>query len=203
MDHAETLYQFRWHIAFALIGLVFLGLGIAFSFGSPFSQTQVEVLGEGSDGTGKLIAEIAGAVNEPGVYDMDEGARVEELITKAGGLKSDADTQWIARFLNRAEKLADGQKLYIPSATEHSETETAKFLGGDSGPDSSNGSPSQNFVNINTASQKELEYLWGIGPVTAQNIIEQRPYSKVEDLLDKGIVKQNVYDRNKDILTVY
>ena len=58
-------------------------------------------------------------------------------------------------------------------------------------------------VNINSASQSELEGLWGIGPVYAQNIIEHRPYSKVEELIEKKILKTNVYDRNKETLTVY
>src|SRR3989344_1087747 len=60
-----------------------------------------------------------------------------------------------------------------------------------------------NLININTASQSELESLWGIGPVYAQNIIEQRPYSSVEELLTKKIIKQNVYDRVKDQISVY
>ncbi len=59
------------------------------------------------------------------------------------------------------------------------------------------------MININGASQKELESLWGIDPVTAQNIIEQRPYSSVEELLNKKILKTNVYETNKDKLTVY
>jgi len=58
-------------------------------------------------------------------------------------------------------------------------------------------------ININTASQNQLESLWGIGPVTAQNIIEQRPYSTVEELLNKKILKTNVYETNKDKLSVY
>ena len=65
------------------------------------------------------------------------------------------------------------------------------------------GSESEKLININTASQKELESLWGIGPVYAQNIIEHRPYSKVDELIEKKILKTNVYDRNKDTLTVY
>ncbi|EKD47123.1 MAG: helix-hairpin-helix DNA-binding motif-containing protein, partial [uncultured bacterium] len=59
------------------------------------------------------------------------------------------------------------------------------------------------LININAASQSELETLWGIGPVTAQNIIEQRPYSSVEELLSKKIIKQNVYDKIKDQIAVW
>jgi competence protein ComEA len=58
------------------------------------------------------------------------------------------------------------------------------------------------LININTASASELESLWGIGPVYAQNIIEHRPYSKVEELLEKKVLKENVYERNKSLLTV-
>ena len=65
------------------------------------------------------------------------------------------------------------------------------------------GSESEKLININTASQKELESLWGIGPVYAQNIIEHRPYSSLEELLTKKIIKKNVHERNKEYLTIY
>ena len=59
------------------------------------------------------------------------------------------------------------------------------------------------LIDINTASQEELESLWGIGPVYAQNIIEQRPYSNVEELLTKKVIRSDIYEKNKDKLTVY
>ena len=80
-----------------------------------------------------------------------------------------------------------GTDLYIPRIGEQSEAVSATNMAGGSGGSDTVLSVSSQRVNINTASQKELEELWGIGPVTAQNIIEQRPYSSVEELLQKGI----------------
>ena len=100
-------------------------------------------------------------------------------------------------------KITDGQKLFIPREGEQSTESSANNIQGDQTTSSARGSGQQQFVNINTASAKELEGLWGIGPVTAQNIIEQRPYSNVEELLSKKILKTNVYERNRDVLTVY
>jgi len=57
------------------------------------------------------------------------------------------------------------------------------------------GSGLEELININSASQKELETLWGIGPVYVQKITEQRHYSSVEDLITKKIIKQNVYEK--------
>lgn len=59
------------------------------------------------------------------------------------------------------------------------------------------------MININTASQSELESLRGIGPVTGKNIIDHRPYSDVSELLSRGVLKKNVYEDNKDKMTVY
>ncbi len=58
-------------------------------------------------------------------------------------------------------------------------------------------------VNVNTASSAELDELWGIGPVTAEKVINGRPYGSVEELLTKKVLKSNVYERNKDKLAVY
>ena len=59
------------------------------------------------------------------------------------------------------------------------------------------------MVNINTATLKELDTLPGIGPVYGQNIIEHRPYSTVEELLSKAVLKKNVYEKIKDKVSVY
>ena len=143
------------------------------------------------------MVEVSGQINKPGVYNLSAGSRVEDVINAAGGLTSEADTEFVEKRINRAARLSDGQKIYIPSEEENSKI-----------PNSQNSNNEilgvlDNLININTASQSELESLWGIGPVYAQNIIEQRPYSSVEELLTKKIIKQNVYDRVKDQISVY
>ena len=198
----DLLYQYRWQALIILFGLILTGTGLAISRTSFFSSPQVEVLNSeiNSDSTQSIYVEVAGSVINPGVFKLDDNSRVDDALTKAGGLSDSADLDWVGRTINRAAKLTDGQKIYIPS---QSEAESANNSGGSFGASDTLGTSAVSTVNINTGSSKELESLWGIGPVTAQNIIDQRPYSSVEELLSKKILKQNVYDRNKDQLSIY
>jgi len=167
------------------------------------SSPAVEIISEEAEAQTLKIAEVSGAVNSPGVYEFDSQARVADALDRAGGVSDGADAAWLEKNLNRAALLQDGQKLYIPRIGEQSEAVSATNMAGGSGGSDTVLSVSSQRVNINTASQKELEELWGIGPVTAQNIIEQRPYSSVEELLQKGILKSNVYERNASMLSIY
>jgi len=110
------------------------------------------------------------------------------------------------KVVNRAAKLADGQKIFIPKAGEsdwQTAGESAKNLEGSKVYQNVQGSNTSKLVNINTASLQELDSLPGIGPVYGQSIIDHRPYSKVEELVTKGAVKQSVYEKIKDLVTVY
>lgn len=206
----EIISQNPVPVILSLVGLIFIGLGIIFSK-QLFTRTDgIEVLETTSGGENELfVVEVGGAVESPGVYEMNRDSRVEEALKMAGGLTHDADTEWIEKVLNRAAKVKDGQKIYIPkigessSSGEQSNVLSANNSGGDQSVSSGNSAENQKLVNINDSSASELESLWGIGPVYAQNIIEHRPYSSVEELLDNGILKTNVYERNKDLMTVY
>jgi competence protein ComEA len=170
-------------------------------------SSSVEVLESSLDnediGSGEVVIEVSGAVETPGVYKLSANARVEDALIAAGGISVDADRDWMEKTLNRAAKIVDGQKIYIPRVNEQISGESASNVAGYQSTSSVGGSNSSRTTNVNTASQKELELLWGIGPVAAQNIIEQRPYSSVEELLNKKILKSNVYKTNKDKLSVY
>lgn len=205
LSFEDLIQRYKSQIALFLIGLILLGFG-AFKIKDDyiFGKPQVELLGEATeayDNETELVVEVAGAVVNPGVYRFSTGDRIEDALVASGGLSEDADKGWMEKVLNRAAKLSDGQKIYIPKTGEKLSANYSNSSGG-IGSDSG-GSASVSTVNINSASQKELESLWGIGPVYAQNIIEHRPYSSVEELLTKKIIKQNVYDRNKDLLTIY
>lgn len=192
----EFFFKYRFQILFFLIGAILVGLGLfIFKDKQSLHSSSIEVLEDATEGLGEnleIVVEVAGAVEKPGVYKLTKGARVEEALISSGGISADANRLWMEKSLNRAAKLIDGQKIYIPREDEQISGVSASNLGQGSG-----------LINVNVASQKELESLWGIGPVTAQNIIEQRPYSSVEELLSKKILKSNVYERNKDKLSVY
>jgi competence protein ComEA len=141
-----------------------------------------------------LIVDIEGAVKNPGVYELEEGSRIEDLIQKAGGLNDKADEAYIQKTINRASVLLDGAKLYIPKKGE--------VLSSSSENRSNTTSASQPFVNINTASTKELDSLSGIGEVTANKIIAGRPYQTLEELVTRKILSQSVFEKIKGQLAL-
>lgn len=123
---------------------------------------------------------IVGCVIEEGIVKLKEGDRIADAIERSGGITSDADISKV----NLAYKLKDGQKIYIPSNIEDGEDVTIITQGGE-------GVVGENIetsdkVNINTATQTELESLSGIGPSTALKIIEYRiqngEFSDIEDI---------------------
>jgi len=144
----------------------------------------------------KLVADVAGAVMKPGVYELKGNARVNEALIAAGGLGEEADREWVEKNLNLAAKVTDGQKIYIPS---EGETEKVAPLQGKG----TTLMTRLDLVNINTASSAELDTLWGVGEATAKKIIDSRPYGAVEELLTKKAVKNNVYEAIKDSVSVY
>lgn len=149
-----------------------------------------------------LTIEVSGAVSRPGVYEISRGSRIEDALSAAGGFSDQADGRWVDRNLNRAALVVDGQKIYIPSIQEYEEALQSGSVLGDSSLITTNPGADTASINLNTASAGELESLWGIGPVTAQNIIEQRPYSSVQELLDKKILRKDIFERNKDKLSI-
>jgi len=126
-----------------------------------------------SMGEREIIVHVCGAVRRCGVYKMRLSDRTVDAIRMAGGPKLNAELS----SLNLAEGLKDGQKIFIPEKIKPTVEGNApkgsgyqRNKGGD-------------LININSASEKELDDLPGIGPATAQKIIEARPFSKLEDLL--------------------
>ncbi len=124
------------------------------------------------DNENKITVHVAGCVENEGVYKMKENSRVEDAIQQAGGLTSDANT----KSINLAQKIQDGQKIYIPSVIEKEitmESNTPEAQGDEK-------------VNINQATQTELETLSGIGPSTALKIMDYRKengwFKTIEDL---------------------
>ena len=124
-----------------------------------------------------ITVDVDGAVATPGVYELAEGTRVKDAVTKAGGLAEDADTTSV----NLAQKLQDGQKVVIPRAGESVPAATAAV------PEAGAGTPQGGLVNINTADAAELDTLPGVGESTARAIVEDRerngPFASPEDLM--------------------
>lgn len=141
---------------------------------------------------GKIVVHITGAVQKTGILVLPEGARIADAIDSAGGNTESANLDEV----NLAYVLQDGQKIYIPSKKDKTKLESKAYITSESGNNvivqTVNEKGGNGKVNINTATQSELENLPGIGESIASRIIEYRQqngkFSKIEDLQNvKGI----------------
>ncbi len=193
----EFLFKNKYVFLVILSGLILMALGYIFFRNVYLPQSsKIEVLDasdEVSDNVSELVVEISGEVINPGVYKLSPNSRIDDLLIAAGGLSQNADRDYVSKNINRAAKLLDGQKLYVPKINE-----TTNVSAGQSGKVVSTG-----FININTADIKSLDSLSGIGPVYAQNIIEHRPYSETSELVSKGAIPANVYEKIKEKISCY
>ncbi len=148
-----------------------------------FEQTKVEA----PQSSSLIVVDIEGAVINAGVYKIPSDSRVVDALAVAGGLSQEADRDYVQKSINLAKKVTDGLKIYIPRVGEQILSEST-INSNSSGP----------VMNINSASQKDLESLPGVGAVTAQKILDGRPYSEIADLLNKKIVGKSVFEKIKD-----
>lgn len=149
----------------------------------------------------ELYVDVDGAVVSPGVYRLKDGARVAQAIDAAGGLTPEADVTG----LNRASKVADGQKIYVPKVGERQTI--AAGDGADGGAVAASGAKdAAGLININTASAAELQTLSGIGPSMAQSIIDDRtkngPFASVDDLMRVSGIGEKKLAKIKDCICV-
>lgn len=158
-------------------------------------EINIEVLEERESEDTLISVYICGAVNTPGVYEFNSHDRVTHAIEKAEGFSSDADTQ----FLNLAQILSDGEKIYVPTKEEIK----AGYSVVNS---SSSGVDSNGKININTASKEQLMSLTGVGEAKALSIISYREsngnYKAIEDVMKISGIKDAVFNTIKDYITV-
>lgn len=140
-----------------------------------------------------IYVHVCGEVRAPGVYELPQGSRVYEAIEAAGGMAEEASPA----YLNQAEKLEDGQQIYVPSAQE---AESAA-AGMQVGPEEDDGK-----IDLNTASKEELMTLSGIGEVKAEAVIRYREekggFTSVEELKEIEGIKDGVFNKVKDQIKV-
>ena len=152
--------------------------------------------GETEEENKTIFIYVCGHVVNPGVYEMDEGSRVYEVIHMAGGMTENAAMD----YMNQAEMLTDEQKLYIPSVEEVEQGKVPQETG------QSDEDEPEKKVNINKADKEELMSLSGIGEKRADAILAYRQagglFESEEELMQVEGISQGIYDKIKDQITV-
>lgn len=154
----------------------------------------------------RWVVYLTGAVKNPGVYHIPLNSRVYQALEIAGGFAPEANKETV----NLAASLGDGVHMHFPRKGEVVDGQSLQMSSTHNSPSTivsgGYGNTDKSLVNVNTATQNELESIPGVGPKTAQSIIAYREtkgsFSRVEDLmLIKGIGPKK-YDGLKDFVTV-
>lgn len=212
------LEKYRLQVGVFLVVAVLVGGGVLALWSARPNPPEIHEIEEATAGAvpanaqQKIKVDVAGAVVNPGVYELFEEARVEDALNAAGGLAGDADRGWVDKNLNLATKLADGDKLYLPKVGETSAAPGASApvltppaaVGVVSGTDAPT---SCSRVNINTTSAGTLdECLSGIGPAYAQSIIDYREshggFKTIEEIQEVRGIGPKTFEKIKDQITV-
>lgn len=162
------------------------------------------------------VVHICGAVREPGVYVMEADARIYQAVDRAGGFDDGADEN----YLNQADLLSDGMKIYVPTKAEVEQSggEIEWKISGETGVSGTGSADAENgkqkntpggsvlLININTAGEAELCTLPGVGSNKAKSIIAYREkngaYRTIEDIMNVEGIKDGVFQKIKDSITV-
>lgn len=131
----------------------------SFSSDSPDGGARIDLGGGDGGGPGDVVVDVTGAVARPGVYRLPAGARVTDAVERAGGATDAA----LMEAINLAARLADGQQIVVPRKGPGGSPLSASGAGSEEGP-----------ISLGTATVEQLDTIDGIGPVTAQDIVEFR-----------------------------
>lgn len=179
-----------WVLGFGVLGGL-LSAGIILLVSSQPRGSAVQLLPAPT--AAPIVVHVSGSVVNPGIYSLPRSSRVQDAIQAAGGLLPKADAQ----ILNLAAPLEDGERIKVPSQRPT----VAPPL-----PGSTASAPSSGLININWATQAELESLPGIGPGIAQRILDYRdqngPFDSIEAIQQVSGIGPATFARFQDLITV-
>jgi competence protein ComEA len=196
-----------WGIAFGVVGGL-LGAGLLYLVTRQPRGEAIQLLPPPTPLP--LSVHVSGAVRRPGVYSLPEGCRINEAVQAAGGTLPEADPGPV----NLAAFVQDGERIWIPFKDLPTETGEARVppsgpaeeapqrVGEHTAPVETPSWP----ININTASQSDLECLPGIGPIIAERIIAYRqengPFTRIEELQDIDGIGPAKYEEVRDLISM-
>lgn len=163
-----------------------------FNFFSGTNSVSVEASEASTEEVNSEIqVHIAGEVKKPGLYKLADGARINDAVEAAGGFTDNADKD----SLNLAKVVEDGEQIVVPAKG-----------GGEAGAGTSSSAQNNGKVNINTADLTTLQTLSGVGPSTAQKIIDYRTangkFKSIEDLKKVSGIGDKTFEKFKDKICV-
>lgn len=145
----------------------------------------------------KIKVHITGEVRNPGLYELEEGSRILDIINLAGGITPEANLDKV----NLAYQISDGQKVKIPSIKDE---EVGNYIFENSGENVIEEDKNNTKIDINKADLNDLITLSGIGESTAQKIIDYREkngkFKKIEDIKNVSGIGESKYNQIKDYI---
>ncbi len=164
------------------------------------------VVEEGKEETSYIFVDVKGLVKKPGVYKVEEGNRINDVIKLAGGLLKYANT----KYLNLSKKVTDEMVIIVYSNQEVkdmlNENKEVNTTLNPSNSENTQAEDTSDLVNINTALENKLMTLSGIGEVKAKAIIEYRSefgnFTNIEDIMKVSGISESTYSKIKDFITI-
>ncbi len=181
MDFIKKNYKYILLVIIILISLIFY----AYEKNQRIVVNDKEIKREQK--SEKIAVYVTGAVNKEGVFYCDKSARVNDIISEAGGVKKEADLDKI----NLAKKVLDGDKIVVPYKVKEDEEDIYK--------------KDEKKVNLNEASKEELMEIPGVGESTAEKIIkyrEKKNFESIEDIMNVGGIGEAKFEKIKDLVYV-
>ena len=181
---ADRLERYRWLIV-AVLSVPLLS-GIAYLLNERLDDPSELQIREDQPVPGDVRVYITGAVQNPGVYSVEDGDRWIDAVEAAGGATGDADLNAV----NLSRRAQDEDHIFVP------EYGAPAVAGASQGP----------LININTAGEAELQSLPGIGEVRARDIVQSRtaegPFASIDDLLTRNVISESVFAEIAPLITV-
>ena len=181
--------------------LMIAAIAVGTLYGSYMQEKAVvleDAASEEKSSVNTITVYVTGAVNKPGMVTVKEGARVGDAVNICGGLLPTADSEHI----NMAKTLKDGEQVKVPEKKGGADKEKGRQVGGKKEMAAENAGQ----VNINTADEKELDTLPGIGPAMAKRIIEYREtegsFQQIEDIKKIKGIGEAKFAKIKDKISI-
>ncbi|HFI0030259.1 TPA: helix-hairpin-helix domain-containing protein [Streptococcus suis] len=212
--YIEMLKEYKWQIALPAVAGLLLTTFLIFSQPAKSDQTGLpdlpqleqtsssselveETSTEVSEELSQLVVDVKGAVAKPGLYTLEEGSRVNDAVEAAGGLTSQADP----KSINLAQKLSDEAVVYVASKDEKISVVASTTASSAMSPEGN-----ESKVNLNTATEADLQTISGIGAKRAADIIAYREanggFKSVDDLNNVSGIGDKTMESIRPYVTV-